>query len=227
MSNQEKVQRNRGNDAVSQPVRVMIVDDHPVIRSGVRQILAGAPDISVVAEAEDGAEALEKTLQFQPDILILDIRLPVMDGVQVVRELKRARSPAKVLVLSAYDDPGYVKGLFGMGIAGFLLKEEMPETLLSAVRGIAAGQIGWVSRRIALKISTLFNEEKIIPRTLTRREIQVLREVVAGKSNSKVASTLHISEKTVEKHLMMVMKKLGVETRVEAAVLAIREGWMD
>lgn len=227
MVNQVKNQSERENAAISGSVRVMIVDDHPVIRSGVRQILSQAPDISVVAEAVDGEDALEKNRQFQPDIIILDIRLPVMDGVQVVRELKRIHSPARVLVLSAYDDPGYVKGLFGLGIAGFLLKEEMPETLLSAVRGIAAGQTGWVSRRIALKISSLFNEQKVIPRALTRREIQVLREVVAGKSNSKVASTLQISEKTVEKHLMMVMKKLGVETRVEAAVLAIREGWME
>ena len=204
-------------------IRVILADDHPVTRGGIRNLLEKAPDIKVVGEANDGAEALRLVAELAPDVLLLDMEMPGIKGVEVARKLQAASAPVRILALSAYDDKQYILELLASGASGYLVKEEVPETIVEAVRGVARGEQGWVSRRVAAQMVSWTREE---PEKLglTDREIEVLRLVVAGKTNQEIGLALNISEKTVEKHLDGVFTKLGVSSRVEAAVRAVRTG---
>jgi DNA-binding NarL/FixJ family response regulator len=180
-------------------------------------------DIEVVGEAGDGPEALRQVEDLSPDVLLLDMEMPGMKGVEVAQQLQAAGSPVRVLALSAYDDVEYIRGVLSSGAAGYLTKEEVPQTIIEAVRGVARGEQGWLSRRVAAQMAAWTQEE--VGRTeLTKRELEVLRWVVEGKTNQEIGLALGISEKTVEKHLEGIFGKLGVASRVEAAVHAVREG---
>ena len=132
--------------------RVVVADDHAAVRAGIRSILRQAPDIDIVGEASDGMQALRLVAELAPDVLLLDMEMPGMNGVDVARQLKAARSPVRILVVSAYDDEQYVYGLLASGAAGYLLKEDAPTTLVDAVRGISSGARGWISRRGAARM---------------------------------------------------------------------------
>jgi len=207
-------------------IRVVLADDHPIVRTGIRNLLEKAPDIEVVGEAHNGDEALRFVKELTPDVLLLDMEMPALKGVDVARQLKGAGLPTRILALSAYDDKQYILGLLAAGAAGYLTKEEVPETIIEAVRGVARGEQGWVSRRVAAQMATWTRGEEThgTMAALTNREMEVLQWVVAGKTNQEIGLALGISEKTVEKHLDAVFKKLGVASRVEAAVLAVKEG---
>jgi DNA-binding NarL/FixJ family response regulator len=207
-------------------VRVMLADDHPVARAGIRKFLTKAADIEIVGEASDGNQALELARNLVPDVLLLDIELPGLKGLEVARELQADGSPTKILVLSTYDDKQFIFGLLGNGAAGYLTKEEVPETIVEAVRGVARGEKGWVSRRVAAIMSAWTQTDEITSRSLTPRELDVLKWVVKGKTNQEIGMELGISQKTVEKHLESVFSKLKVTSRVEAAVLAVQEKWV-
>lgn len=207
-------------------IRVMLADDHPVTRAGVRKFLSKASDIEVIAEAENGNQALEMAKELQPDVLLLDIELPGIKGIEVARELQMAHSPIRILVLSSYDDKQFIFGMLGTGAAGYLTKEEIPETIVEAVRGVARGEKGWVSRRVAAIMSAWTQTDEISSKNLTPREFDVLKWVVKGKTNQEIGVELGISQKTVEKHLESVFAKLKVTSRVEAAVLAVQEKWV-
>jgi len=207
-------------------IRVMLADDHPVTRAGVRKFLSKAPDIEVIAEAENGTKALEMAKELQPDVLLLDIELPGIKGIEIARELQAAHSPIKILVLSSYDDKQFIFGLLGNGASGYLTKEEIPETIVEAVRGVARGEKGWVSRRVAAIMAAWTQTDEVSSRSLTPREFDVLKWVVKGKTNQEIGVELGISQKTVEKHLESVFAKLKVTSRVEAAVLAVQEKWV-
>jgi two-component system, NarL family, response regulator DegU len=209
-----------------QKIRVMLADDHPVARAGVRKFLNKATDIEIVAEAENGIDALELAKTLVPDVLLLDIELPGLKGLDVARELQAVNSPVHILVLSTYDDKQFIFGLLGNGAAGYLTKEEVPETIVEAVRGVARGEKGWVSRRIAAIMSAWTQTDETSGRSLTPREMDVLKWVVKGKTNQEIGMQLGISQKTVEKHLESVFAKLKVTSRVEAAVLAVQEKWV-
>jgi DNA-binding NarL/FixJ family response regulator len=204
----------------------MLTDDHPVARAGIRKFLSKATDIDIIAEAENGTEALELAKQLVPDVLLLDIELPGLKGLDIARELQAINSPVKILVLSTYDDKQFIFGLLGNGAAGYLTKEEVPETIVDAVRGVARGEKGWVSRRVAAVISAWTQTDDTSNKTLTPRELDVLKWVVKGKTNQEIGLELGISQKTVEKHLESVFAKLKVTSRVEAAVLAVQEKWV-
>jgi DNA-binding NarL/FixJ family response regulator len=206
-------------------VRVVLAEDHPVTRGGIRNLLEKAVDIEVVGEAGDGVEALRLVGELSPDVLLLDMEMPGLKGVEVAQQLKAARSPVRILALSAYDDKQYIQGLLSSGAAGYLIKEEVPETIVEAVRGVARGEQGWVSRQVAAKLAT-WTQEGLEQTMLTEREMEVLRLVAKGKTNREIGLALEISEKTVEKHLEGVFAKLGVTSRVEAAVRAVQEGWV-
>lgn len=209
------------------PTRVLLVDDHPVVRAGIRNLLERAPDITIVGEASDGEEALQMVEDLSPDVMLLDMEMPGINGSEVAQQLQKAKSPVRILALSAHDDKQYIQELLANGAAGYLIKEEVPEAIVEAVRGVSRGEQGWVSRRIAAKMSTWMREEKHEEHMgLTSREVQVLQAVVGGKTNQEIGLELGISEKTVEKHLEGVFNKLGVASRVEAAVHAVREGWV-
>lgn len=208
------------------PIRVVLVDDHPVVRSGIRGLLEKAVDIELVGEASNGEEGLRLVAETQPDVLLLDMELPDIPGIQVARQVQQLHPIVKILALSAHDDSVYVRELLESGAAGYLMKEEAPEVIQDAVRGVAHGEQGWVSRRIAAQMATWIQASDSGKQKLTVREQEVLRRVVQGKTNQAIALELNISEKTVEKYLGSIFTKLEVSSRVEAAVLAVREGWV-
>ena len=205
-------------------IRVLLVDDHPVVRSGIRSLIEMATDIEIVGEASTGAEALQLVEQTNPEVLLLDLELPDIQGTQVAQQIGQLHPKVKILVLSAHDDPIYIRELLELGAAGYLMKEEAPEVIVDAVRGIAQGQQGWVSRRVAAQIASWVQVGRSGEIKLTLREQEVLRLIVEGKTNQAIAVNLDISEKTVEKYISAIFTKLNVASRVEAAVYAVREG---
>lgn len=205
-------------------IRILLADDHPVVRSGIKGLLERAGDIKVIGEASTGKEALEMTKELSPDILLLDMELPDMKGVEVARQLRDSEASVKILVLSAHDNPLFINGLMEIGACGYLLKEEAPQVIIDAVRGVARGEEGWVSRGVAAHMFARLRGEEDENVKFTRREMDVLRLVTEGKTNQNIAALLGVSEKTVEKYLYEIFNKLGVSSRTEAAVYAVREG---
>lgn len=205
-------------------IRVLIVDDHPIVCSGIRNILEPTMGIKVVGEAHTGAEALQIIELDQPDVVLLDMKLPDMSGVEVIQKIYKSKSPSpKVLGLSSYNDREFISQLLNHGASGYLLKEEVPEQIVEAVRGVAHGEQGWVSRKVAAMLSDILSKEKDASSELTARELDVLRLVVDGKTNDQIGIILGISVKTVENHLHTIFQKMDVISRVEAAVRAVRE----
>jgi len=183
----------------------------------------GTPDIQVVGEANNGLEAVEMVQRLQPDVLILDMEMPGLTGSEVAARLRKEGSKVHILALSAYDDRFYVEALYELGVSGYLVKEEDPQFILEAIRGVARGEESWFSRRL---VKSLAAPAKNNPSRmgLTDREMEVLRIMVSGKTNDEIAHALGISVKTVEKHLEVIFNKMKVFSRVEAAVLAVRSG---
>ncbi len=203
-------------------IRVILADDHPVARAGIRKFLEKEPDIQVVGEASNGDEAIQMVKELSPDVLLLDMEMPGMKGVEVARDLKEEHLGVRILALSTYDNKQYILGLLSNGASGYLIKEEVPETIIDAVRGVARGEQGWVSRRIAANLTHWMQFDSNEGASLTEREVEVLRQLVSGKTNQEIAVVLGISYKTVEKHIDSIYAKLGVASRVEAAVTAVQ-----
>lgn len=204
-------------------IRVLIADDHPIVCKGIRNLLEPAVGITVVGEASSGKQALQLVQELTPDILLLDMELQDLSGVEVLRIITEKKYPVRVLGLSSYDDNEYISQMLSLGAAGYLIKDEVPEAIIDAVRGVARGEMGWVSRKVAAKLSQILQDDRAGSKDLTPRESDVLRLVVDGKTNSEIGVALGISEKTVEKHMDAIFRKLGVVSRVEAAVLAVRD----
>jgi DNA-binding NarL/FixJ family response regulator len=203
-------------------IRVLIADDHPIVCKGIHNLLEPASGITVVGEAHSGAQALQLIESLQPDVVLLDVELTDMSGIDVIKQLNEAKISVRVLGLSSYDDREFISQLLGLGASGYLLKDEIPEQIIEAVRGVARGETGWVSRKVAAKLSQILQKDQDGAADLTPREMDVLRLVVEAKTNGEIGMLLGISEKTVEKHLDTIFRKLGVASRVEAAVLAVR-----
>jgi len=204
-------------------IKVLIADDHPIVCKGIHNLLEPAVGIAVVGEAHSGAEALNMIGSLHPDVVLLDVELSDMSGIDVIRQLNDGQKmTVKVLGLSSYDDREFISQLLALGASGYLLKDEIPEQIIEAVRGVARGETGWVSRKVAAKLSQIIQKDQDGVADLTRRELEVLKLVVEAKTNGEIGMLLGISEKTVEKHLDTIFRKLGVASRVEAAVLAVR-----
>lgn len=208
-------------------IQVLVADDHPIVRRGICDLLTMAADIKVVGEASSGQEVLALVPELQPDVLLLDMELPDITGVEVVERLVESGQAVKILGLSSYDDREYISQLLSLGAAGYLIKDEVPESILEAVRGVARGESGWVSRQVAVRLSEILQADDGPPDSLSARELEVLAEVVAGKTNAGIGQALGISEKTVEKHLDSIYRKMEVSSRVEAAVKATRGGYLE
>jgi DNA-binding NarL/FixJ family response regulator len=210
-------------------ITVVIVDDHPIVRAGMRTILDAADDVTVVAEGESGAEALRLVGQHCPDVLVLDVNLPDQNGVAVTRQLRDQGATTAILVLTVHDDRQTIFGLLESGATGYVLKVEALETLVSAVRAAAQGE-SWLSPAVARQVVRRAvgeaNPEPPVssPVPLTPREKEVLRLLAHGLDNTAIAERLVVAKQTVQNHVTNIYGKLDVTTRTEAALYAIRHG---
>jgi DNA-binding NarL/FixJ family response regulator len=202
-------------------IKVLLVDDHRITLTGIRYSLKRATDIVIVAEARSGRETLDLIDLHQPDIVLLDIEMPDMSGLEVIKHLKERAHPVRCLILSGHDSPQYIREALADGAWGYLTKDITPRQLVEAVRGVAKGKRGWLSQRAALRMAA---DPGNLLDNLTTREQDVLRLIAAGKTNYDIGRALDISEKTVEKHVSEILKKLDLQSRVDAAVLAERYG---
>ena len=211
------------------PIRVMVVDDQALMRTGFRMILESADGIDVVAEADNGQAALVEAERAVPDVILMDIRMPELDGVEATRRLHERGTDSRVLILTTFDLDEYVYAAIRAGAAGFLLKDTPPEALIEAVRVVAAGE-ALLSPSVTRKLVEEFSRSA--PATtpvvgmddLTERETEVLVAMARGLSNAEIAETLFVGETTVKTHVGRVLMKLGVRDRVQAVVAAYESG---
>jgi len=202
-------------------VRIVICDDHPVVRAGVRGMLSGEPGFEVVAEAADGVEAVELADRHRPDVVLMDLRMPRLDGVAATEKIKAARPETQVLILTTYESDADILRAVEKGAAGYMLKDAPREELFGAVRAVAEGKSPLapaVAARLVERLRTPPEE------TLSPREIEVLELVAKGTSNKLIAKALWISETTVKTHLLHVFDKLEVTDRTAAVTEALRRG---
>jgi DNA-binding NarL/FixJ family response regulator len=212
-------------------IRVLVADDQALVRAGFRMLFSTEEDIEVVAEAGNGLEAIEKAARFDPDVVLMDIRMPELDGLAATRQILAADAEARVLVLTTFDLDEYVYEALRVGASGFVLKDEPPEQLLAAIRTIAAGDAllsPTVTRRVIEQFTRIQRPEP--PKELqelTPRELEILHLIASGLSNAEIGQELFISETTVKTHVTHVLAKLGLRDRVQAVVLAYQTGIFD
>lgn len=214
----------------SQKIRVLLADDHAVVRKGIRQFLEEAGDIEVIAEADDGSEALRLVKEQQPDVAVLDIRMPGVTGVEATRRIKAHFPDVRVLILTAYDDDPYVFALLQAGADGYVLKTASGDELVRAVRTVYQGEPA-LSPEIAGKVVRQALSGRPEGATeqieaLTTRELDVLRLAAQGMTNRQIGRELDISHRTVQGHLQSIYGKLNVGSRTEAVTEALRRGWI-
>lgn len=208
--------------------RILLVDDHAVLRQGMRHLIDAEPDMEVVGEAADGAEAVDMATTLRPDVIVMDLSMPQVGGAEATRRVKAANPVCKVLVLTVHEDRSYLKELLEAGALGYMLKRAAPEELINALRGIAAGNV-YLDSRLADKLITSLVGRRIgtpdNTTELTRREQEVLRRIAEGYSNKEIAAMLEISVKTVETYKARSMEKLGLRGRVDIVRIARERGW--
>ena len=208
-------------------IRVLLVDDHPVVRGGIRTMLEASDGIEVVGEASNGQEALDLVHELQPDVMLLDMEMPVKPGLEVARTLAEEKAAVRIIALSAYDDDEYIFGLLDTGASGYLTKDEAPYIIVEAVKGVAQGEDGWISRRVADKmVRRRRNALERQSADLSAREWEVLKLVGKGMTNPEISETIFISEGTVKNHVSHIYEKLGFRTRAEAVAWAWEHGLM-
>ena len=215
---------------MSDKIHVLLADDHAVVRKGIREFLEEAGDVEVIAEADDGAEALRLVEAHQPDVAVLDVRMPEMTGVEATRRIKARFPQVRVLILTAYDDDPYVFALLQAGADGYVLKTATSDELVRAVRTVQRGESA-LSPEIASKVvrqATSGRPEGAAEQveTLTDRELDVLRLAARGLTNRAIGHELDISHRTVQGHLASIYGKLAVNSRTEAVTEALRRGWI-
>jgi DNA-binding NarL/FixJ family response regulator len=210
-------------------ITILLAEDHTVVRESIRQSLERMPDFKVVGEANDGAEAVRLTKQLKPDVIIMDIAMPKLNGIEATKQIKAFHPSAKILVLTAYDYEQYIFPLLAAGAAGYLLKDVSSRELINAIQTVYRGE-AVLHPAVARKILGRFRGSKgTTPEPsdlLTERELTVLKMAARGMSNSAIAEELHLSVRTIESHLGIVFNKLGVGSRTEAVIQAITRGWL-
>ena len=209
-------------------IRVLVADDQSLVRGGFRMLLAGEQDMEIVAEASNGLEAVEKAARFHPTIVLMDIRMPELDGLEATRRILAADAAARVLILTTFDLDEYIYEALRAGASGFVLKDDPPEQLLAAIRTVAAGE-ALLSPSVTMRVIRQFARK---PRPappkefddLTSREQEVFRLIADGLSNVEIGQQLFISDTTVKTHITHILQKLGLRDRVQAVVLAYQTG---
>ena len=219
-------------DMMSDAIRVLICDDHALFRRGLIMVLESEEGIDVVAEAEDGEEAITKAEEAAPDVVLMDVRMPRMSGIEATRAIADAVPTAKILMLTVSDEEEDLYEAVKAGATGYLLKEISIEEVANAIRAVVTGQ-SLISPSMASKLLSEFNnlakqaQQKVLVPKLTDRELQVLKLVAQGMSNREVAEDLFISENTVKNHVRNILEKLHLHSRMEAVVYAVREKLLD
>jgi DNA-binding NarL/FixJ family response regulator len=211
--------------------RVLIADDQSMVRAGFRMLLSGEEDIEVVAEARDGREAVDKAARFDPTVVLMDIRMPELDGLEATRRIIAANPSARILILTTFGLDEYIYEALTAGASGFVLKDDPPEQLIAAVRTVAAGE-ALLSPTVTKRVIEQFAR---IPRPtppkelddLTARERDILRLIAGGLSNAEIGEQLYIGETTVKTHVTHILQKLGLRDRVQAVVLAHETGLLE
>lgn len=203
-------------------IRILIVDDHAVVRQGLRMFLALDPELEVVGEAANGARALELARDLQPDVVLMDLLMPVMDGIAATQAIRAAQPGVEVIALTSVLEDGKAAEAIRAGAIGYLLKDTEADALCTAIKAAAAGQV-----QLSPSVATRLTREVPTPEAsepLTQRETEVLRLLATGKSNKEIAAALVITEKTVKAHVSHILAKLGVASRTQAALCAVRTG---
>ena len=212
------------------PIKLVIADDHALLRQGIKNVLELEPDFQVIGEAGDGEEAVKRVAELNPDIVLLDINMPKLNGLEVTRKLRDVKANAKVIILTIHDDENYVLELVKAGAAGYLLKDIEPGMLIKAIRTVNDGE-SFIYPTLAKKLfgQITRNEEKReaaaqrrSEERLTEREVEVLQLIAQGLSNHEMAQKLYLSEKTVKNHLTNIFRKINVTDRTQAVLYAIK-----
>ena len=211
----------------SSQIRVLLADDHAVVRAGISQFLEQADDINVIAEADDGHEAMELIKQHQPDVIVLDIQMPKASGIEVTRWVREHHREVGVLILTAYDDDPYVMAVIQAGANGYILKTASPKEIIRAVRDVHAGISALdaeIVQKMVAQVSSGIHEQPV--EKLTKRELEVLALVAKGYTNKAIGVQLGISDRTVQGHLAHIFSKLQSGSRTEAVMRAVSLGWL-
>ena len=211
-------------------IKILLAEDHKIVREGTRQLLEQSPDMEVIGEASDGMEAVQLAADLHPDVIVMDVRLPRLNGIEATQTITLRFPEIRVLILSAYDDDSYVFPLLEAGASGYLLKTASGVELAEAIRQVHAGQKALAPRITAKLVNRLGGRGSYraagMPEGLTDREMEVLRATAHGQPNKVIASALAISPQTVQVHLRNIFAKLGVDSRSQAVAYAIRRGWI-
>ena len=212
-------------------IRILIADDHTLVRQGTIHLLKEDSDIEVVAEADDGEAAVELAIKYKPDVALIDIAMPKLDGIEVTSEIKAICPEIKVLIVSAYDEDQFVFRLIEAGADGYLLKNIHSHELIAAIRALYLGGSVLhpsIARKVVSRISSAHEQlkGKAPLQVLSEREAGILKLITQGLSNKEIATTLGLSPRTVEGHMGQIFNKLGVNTRIGAMIRSLKEGWV-
>ncbi|MBN1486469.1 MAG: response regulator transcription factor [Anaerolineae bacterium] len=211
-------------------IKILLAEDHQVVREGTRQLLEQEADFTVVGEASNGETAMQLAQELRPDVVLMDVHMPKVNGLEATKRIKATASGIRVLILSAYEDDHYIFPLLEAGADGYLLKTTSGAELIRSIRAVYRGETV-LDPQVTSKVVSQITKKKSYQSTamvesLTEREIEVLQAVASGKSNKEVAEELYISPYTVQVHLRNIFGKLGVNSRTEAVTYALREGWI-